>query len=466
MFGGNCLQNDFMDTRPGFKGRSGENKYETGNFHDPIDGVVYHAALEIFESNLTQLTQTCAREKKDKARSHSIPGARTSGGWIAISQFGFHASNKTAVVEFYHAAKAWFLQGHDDKARETCEKALKVGDELRPLPVEMGDALHLLGAIHLRQKSLPLAIKCFERALVVKKVFENEEVRPESVEDWCSLMPNLLEADGWHLACSVANSQLMHRSSPWGGRLIKFQLRDIRVKNAPQNAGTLIIRPEVRSLHQRSCSINGINIKSLDFIAPGEAIVHASVSWSLVRLCSVLFGDLAAQVMTCFYDDRATSEDVEQPYEYLILTRPQEEKEMFTVFVIARVYEDRFANWASRYFALVLRQALRMAESCLNRPGVVELRRADERFYVVLSMQSFKRGMPLLPALPGEPCVTDIDAGQPLGLRRWTRFEPDDLENPKFQLSQYLRLFVERLGFPIETFDSWLVWRCFPRLSS
>ncbi|CAL1165179.1 unnamed protein product [Cladocopium goreaui] len=303
------------------------------------------------------------------------------------------------------------------------------------------------------------------------------EVRPESVEDWCSLMPNLLEADGWHLACSVANSQLMHGSCPWGGRLIKFQLRDIRVKNAPQNAGTLIIRPEVRSLQQRNCSINGINIKSWDFIAPGEAIVHASVSCSIVRLCSVLFGDLAAQVMTCFYDDRATSvawhqmvrrnfptdgdsacafwmEDAEQPYEYLILTRPQEEKEMFTVFVIARVYEDRFANWASRHFALVLRQARRTAESCLNRPGVVELRRADERFYVVLSMQSFKRGMPLVPALPGEHCVTDIDAGQPLGLRRWTRFEPDDLENPKFQLSQYIGLFVERLGFPIETFDT------------
>ena len=37
---------------------------------------------------------------------------------------------------------------------------------------------------------------------------------------------------------------------------------------------------------------------------------------------------------------------------------------------------------SGRHFALVLRQARRTAESCLNRPGVVELRRADERFYV------------------------------------------------------------------------------------
>lgn len=58
MFGGNCFQSDFMDTRPGFKGRSGENKYDTGNFHDPIDGVVYHAALEIFESSLLKYNVT------------------------------------------------------------------------------------------------------------------------------------------------------------------------------------------------------------------------------------------------------------------------------------------------------------------------------------------------------------------------------------------------------------------------
>ena len=84
-------------------------------------------------------------------------------------------------------------------------------------------------------------------------------------------------------------------------------------------------------------------MKSFEFIAPGEAIVQASVSWSIVRLCSVLFGDMAAQVMSCFYDDRATvswhqmvrrdypkhgdsacafwMEKVDQPHEYLILTR-------------------------------------------------------------------------------------------------------------------------------------------------
>eukprot|EP00438_Fugacium_kawagutii_P001358 Skav232150 [mRNA] locus=scaffold1040:215287:236408:- [translate_table: standard] len=58
--------------------------------------------------------------------------------------------------------------------------------------------------------------------------------------------------------------------------------------------------------------------------------------------------------------------------------------------------------------------------------------------------------MPLLPALEGEPCCTEIDAGDRLGLRRWKRFET----GPKFNLSLYVRLFVERLGHQLETFDS------------
>ena len=39
----------------------------------------------------------------------------------------------------------------------------------------------------------------------------------------------------------------------------------------------------------------------------------------------------------------------------------------------------------------------------------------------VLSIQSFKRGMPLVPS--GEPIIT-IDAGERLGLKHWARFQP------------------------------------------
>jgi hypothetical protein len=38
-------------------------------------------------------------------------------------------------------------------------------------------------------------------------------------------------------------------------------------------------------------------------------------------------------------------------------------------------------------------------------------------------MQSFKRGMPLLPAFDDEQPDTEIDAGEPYGLKRWVRYE-------------------------------------------
>lgn len=69
-----------------------------------------------------------------------------------------------------------------------------------------------------------------------------------------------------------------------------------------------------------------------------------------------------------------------------------------------------------------------------GRPGAAAPRRAravgpsvlgrQERLYVAISMQSFKRGMPLLPALEHEEAAAEIDAGQRYGLRRWVRYEP------------------------------------------
>ncbi|CAE7330752.1 unnamed protein product, partial [Symbiodinium pilosum] len=58
---------------------------------------------------------------------------------------------------------------------EDGEKALKLADAIRPPPAEMGDALHLLGACHLRMRSFATAIKCFERAMLVKQMASTSE---------------------------------------------------------------------------------------------------------------------------------------------------------------------------------------------------------------------------------------------------------------------------------------------------
>jgi len=75
MFGGNCVSSDFMDTRPGQNGRSGEKLYDTGNVSDEFDDVVYQAALEIFKGNLLKYNVTekgCARNCYEPAERSSF----------------------------------------------------------------------------------------------------------------------------------------------------------------------------------------------------------------------------------------------------------------------------------------------------------------------------------------------------------------------------------------------------------
>lgn len=299
-------------------------------------------------------------------------------------------------------------------------------------------------------------------------------VRPQAVEDWCHLMPNLLEQEGWTTALATEEASLTHSCCPWGGHLIRFELKNIHVQDAPEKTGNIMVRPEVRSLLHQEFPINGIRVESMEVKGPGEAVVQGSMSWSVVRLCGVLFGDMGSQVMNYFFHDPDSEVSWHQklrrdyprhgdsacafwmedgrPQECVMLVRPQAEKDKFTAFVVARVPEGRFANWASSHFSFVLKTAHSTADWFLNRPGISELRQVDERFYVVVSMQSFKRGMPLLPAFDDEQPDTEIDAGEPYGLKRWVRYETAGTQ--KFHLPEYLKIFLSRLGYEVETYDS------------
>ena len=101
-------------------------------------------------------------------------------------------------------------------------------------------------------------------------------VRPESVEDWCQIMPNLLEEEGWKTTLAQEGAALMHSSCPWGGYLIKFELKGLTVHNAPADSSKVIVRPEVRALLQGTCPNPGITVQSLDVVAPGEVVVQGS----------------------------------------------------------------------------------------------------------------------------------------------------------------------------------------------
>ncbi|CAK8985856.1 unnamed protein product [Durusdinium trenchii] len=284
-------------------------------------------------------------------------------------------------------------------------------------------------------------------------------VRPESVEEWCLLMPNLLETNGWTVALTTAEAALMHSSCAWGGHLLKFELKDLAIQNAPEDPAQILVRPEVRALHQDNCPISGVEVgSSVGFVAPGEAIVEASIAQeATMKLCSVLFGDSRLKVMNRLNPPGSDSAPVpwhqkirrnyprtgdsacafwkedegdERQHECLILTRPNShgDRGLCSAYVVVRLCEDRFANWAREPWP----------------PG-------KRRFYVIISLQSFKRGMPLLPAYKTEPSLTEIDAGTPYGLRRWLRYE---LSSSKFHLADYLKVFLRRLGVEIEAYET------------
>ncbi|CAJ1424364.1 unnamed protein product [Effrenium voratum] len=86
----------------------------------------------------------------------------------------------------------------------------------------------------------------------------------------------------------------------------------------------------------------------------------------------------------------------------------------------------------------------------INRPHLADLRKADQDFYVILSMQHFKRGPPMLPhAGPSEPDVTCAQ----LGLTTFA-FWGKGLDRPTlFQAARYMQLFLERLGYDVHVFD-------------
>ncbi|CAE7203983.1 unnamed protein product [Symbiodinium natans] len=82
------------------------------------------------------------------------------------------------------------------------------------------------------------------------------------------------------------------------------------------------------------------------------------------------------------------------------------------------------------------------------------MREMDESFYVVLTIQSCKRGLPLVPLVTDESPTTTIVAGEKLGLDRWIRFSPESVGSSKFYLSEYITVLLSNVGESIDVFNS------------
>lgn len=290
--------------------------------------------------------------------------------------------------------------------------------------------------------------------------------RPRRVEDWFDAVPNLLSED-WDTEVEKPQATLSHLACPWGGRLIRVAVAGISVSDAPMKKSHVLVRPETRAAFGSG--------SLLEHLAPGEAVLRRWADWGLLRLCSILFGDMAGPTFTTSARTLKTApvlthqrlrRDFPSPGDaamaffhegddaqegFLMCSPTVATENKFDLVGVFRMPDEKFWSWTSIHFQLLLDSACRASHWLLNGPLTREMRQADAEAYVVLTIQSCKRGLPLYPFVASvargatEPTVS-IAAGEHLGLDKWIRFSPGQVGSEKFRLSEYIQLFLQSLG--------------------
>ena len=147
-------------------------------------------------------------------------------------------------------------------------------------------------------------------------------------------------------------------------------------------------------------------------------------------------------------------QSIPEAFEAMVIGLPQDEKELFTIHAVLRV--PNIAHWASEHFASVLECLRDTATSFLNRPFTAEIRKLDVDFYVILTIQSWRRGCPLVPAMREDATreLTTIDAAREEGLATWVCFHPQMVGSSSFCLSEYLMLFLQRIDMDVAVYQT------------
>lgn len=120
----------------------------------------------------------------------------------------------------------------------------------------------------------------------------------DRVEGWFNLVSNGgLSRSAWDLAVERPDSSLLHRSCPWGGHLVRLDLRNIRVMGAPEIASNVLVRPEVRSRYsgvlEKGVYRDVMSSEILKTFNPGDALIEQFYTMPALRLPALLFGDFS-----------------------------------------------------------------------------------------------------------------------------------------------------------------------------
>ena len=226
-----------------------------------------------------------------------------------------------------------------------------------------------------------------------------------------------------------------------------------------------MVRPETRQLELQA----PLGFDVVEQLAPGDAVVQHRASWTLLQLCTMVFGDLGMPALTppktpivCrqkLYRACPTQEDTTlmfstisgAPSDSLLILRTREAGcvDLTAAFSMTQV---RFDQWMSTHLTVKVEAARSKATCLLNRPGLAEMRAIDANMYVVLGVDSCKRGPPLLPLPAGstqEPDVTVRTEDDPVPLGSWIRMPPG-----RFHLAAFVNRCAANLGLDLEAYDS------------
>eukprot|EP00913_Durusdinium_trenchii_P018392 g17277.t1 len=212
-------------------------------------------------------------------------------------------------------------------------------------------------------------------------------IRPEQIDAWFDLASTMVSECGWELAANHPEACLYHRSSPSGnGHLIKINVEEVFIEDAPALARELLVRPEVRAqFHEAGCKECWIDWKEL---------VRSSDSkddWPTVPLPTDC-PEEGSSTYACFQENHGTGQ------EQMVIARGTGRPDYFQIIVAFTTPEDRWARWATPFFSLLTDTASIAIKSYLNRPGVKLVRQLNSKFYCILSLRSYNRGPPLLPS--------------------------------------------------------------------
>lgn len=306
-------------------------------------------------------------------------------------------------------------------------------------------------------------------------------VDPERIESWFNLADLCMrDAPEWKLNAAQAEASLSHLSMSWG-ILMKFDMRNIWIPEAPEDPADLLTRPEVRGRNYHIAP-SASKVTLLEVLAPGDALVeHQPLSAWLVRLLAkVLFGNsdsegpfpstprshwnIARHQLRRDYplpgDCTYGEFHAETNQECILVCRKEGDGlstgacNRFRVVIAfpVPIGSNLPGAWASPFYPMMLDLVRQAACDFLNRPGLPALTKIDMQAYVVLSLRNYNRGAPLVPHKGGAGKeVITISSGQESGFSSWTRFRS---QSQQFRFAQYMQVFMEKLGHPLKTYET------------